>query len=137
MTAKGEYGVDANAFTAVEFAPVKTMALRVEATMAADATVGLAEWRVGGDAGARRRPPISRRTQIVRAGRRRPRLDRHARERHVATVEIGDLAVPFTFAERTGARGDIYTRKLLRHALVAGTDRGSTGSAATATARTW
>ena len=35
-------------------------------------------------------------------------------------VEIGDLAVPFNFAERTGARGDIYTRKLLRHSFVAG-----------------
>ena len=35
-------------------------------------------------------------------------------------VEIGDLAVPFAFAERAGARGDIYTKKLLRHSLVAG-----------------
>ena len=35
-------------------------------------------------------------------------------------LEIGDLAVPFNFAERTGARGDIYTRKLLRHSFVAG-----------------
>ena len=35
-------------------------------------------------------------------------------------IEIGDLAVPFNFAERTGARGDIYTRKLLRHAFIAG-----------------
>ena len=35
-------------------------------------------------------------------------------------VEIGDLAVPFNFAERTGARGDIYTRKLLRHSYVSG-----------------
>ena len=35
-------------------------------------------------------------------------------------VEIGDLAVPFNFAERTGARGDIYTTKLLRHAFVGG-----------------
>jgi hypothetical protein len=35
-------------------------------------------------------------------------------------AEIGDLAVPFAFAERTGARGDIYTKKLLRHSLVNG-----------------
>ena len=35
-------------------------------------------------------------------------------------VEIGDLAVPFNFAERAGARGDIYTKKLLRHRYVAG-----------------
>src|SRR6185503_1973576 len=36
------------------------------------------------------------------------------------TVEVGDLAVPFAYAERAGARGDIYTKKLLRHALVNG-----------------
>ncbi len=35
-------------------------------------------------------------------------------------LEVGDLAVPFNFAERTGARGDIYTRKLLRHSFVSG-----------------
>ena len=28
--------------------------------------------------------------------------------------------MPFNFAERTGARGDIYTRKLLRHSYVGG-----------------
>ncbi len=28
--------------------------------------------------------------------------------------------MPFNFAERTGARGDIYTKKLLRHAFVGG-----------------
>ncbi len=28
--------------------------------------------------------------------------------------------MPFNFAERTGARGDIYTRKLLRHSFVGG-----------------
>src|SRR4029453_3622373 len=35
-------------------------------------------------------------------------------------LEIGDLAVPFNSAERTGARGDIYTRKLMRHSYVGG-----------------
>ena len=35
-------------------------------------------------------------------------------------IQVGDLAVPFNFAERTGARGDIYTKKLLRHAFVGG-----------------
>lgn len=28
--------------------------------------------------------------------------------------------MPLPFAERTGARGDVYTKKLLRHALLAG-----------------
>lgn len=38
-----------------------------------------------------------------------------------ATLEIGDLAVPMRFAERTPRnRGGIYTQKLLRHSYVAG-----------------
>ena len=119
VTAKGEYSVEANAFTAVEFAPVKTMALRVEATMSADATVGLAEWRVGGDALAA--PSADLKAQQTFA------LKDDVLEWTLTLandtsrrIEIGDLAVPFNFAERTGARGDIYTRKLLRHAFVAG-----------------
>ena len=46
--------------------------------------------------------------------------DRPGERQRRGPVEIGDLAVPFAFAERAGARGDIYTKKLLRHSLVAG-----------------
>jgi len=38
-----------------------------------------------------------------------------------APLEVGDLAVPTEMAEGTpGRRGDIYTQKLLRHGLIAG-----------------
>ena len=86
----------------------------------ARATVGLAEWRVGGDASlAPSDGPegVSRRSRCrttSSSGRSRSRTTASRR------IEIGDLAVPFNFAERTGARGDIYTRKLLRHALCRG-----------------
>lgn len=119
VSAKGIYGVDANTFTTVEFAPIKTMAMRIEVTMASDATIGLAEWRVGPD--ARLAPSTDLTAQQTFS------LQGDALEWTITLandgprpVEIGDLAVPFNFAERTGARGDIYTRKLLRHALVAG-----------------
>src|SRR5215207_4033732 len=45
----GEYAVTPGAFTRIEFAPVKTMAMRIEATMAPEDTVSIAEWRVGPD----------------------------------------------------------------------------------------
>ena len=122
-----------NAFTPIEFAPVKTMAMRVEVTMAPTATVALAEWRVGPDPTLA--PPADLHVDQTFA------LDGDALAWTITLansgarpVEIGDLAVPFNFAERAGARGDIYTRKLLRHSLRRpATARGCTGSAATAT----
>jgi hypothetical protein len=119
VQARGSYGVEPNTFIPIEFDAVTTMAMRVEVTMDANASVSMVEWRVGP-------PPIPA-----------PSSDLAVKQTFVLKgdvldwsitlanngskpVEIGDLAVPFNFAERTGARGDIYTKKLLRHALVAG-----------------
>jgi hypothetical protein len=119
VAATTAYGRQTNAFTPLEFAPVKTMALRLEVTMTPDATPALAEWRVGPDPALAPSSDLSvnetfnlkddvlQWTIVLANESGRP-------------VEIGDLAVPFTFAERAGARGDIYTKKLLRHSLVAG-----------------
>jgi hypothetical protein len=139
VTAAGPYGRQTNAFSTVEFAPVKTMALRVEVTMTPDATPALAEWRVGPEPALAPAADLS----VVETFRLLPpaatsqsprtNTDQHSSDQGdvlewtiVLTnetdrpVEVGDLAVPFTFAERAGARGDIYTKKLLRHSLVAG-----------------
>jgi len=111
--------VTTNAFTALEFAPVTTLAMRIEITLDAGATVGLAEWRVGPEPTIVPPDDLSVRETFT--------LDGDVLDWTIAlantgtrTVEIGDLAVPLPFAERAGARGEIYTRKLLRHALVAG-----------------
>jgi hypothetical protein len=115
----GPYGRQTNTFTTVEFAPVKTMALRIEVMLAPDAPPALAEWRVGPDP-AKAPPSDLRVTETFT-------LDADVLTWTIALanpgprpVEVGDLAVPLPLAERTGARGDIYTKKLLRHALVAG-----------------
>jgi hypothetical protein len=119
VEARGEYGVAPNEFATVEFAPVKTIGLRVEATMPAGNTVSLAEWAVGAD-------PTLAPSQDLGVTQK---FDLNGdvlewtvslENRTAGQVEIADLAVPLNFAERTGARGDIYTKKLLRHALVAG-----------------
>src|SRR5262249_53483166 len=119
VTARGPYGRRTNTFTPLEFAPVKTMALRIEVVLAPDAPPALAEWRVGPE--SELAPPADLSVKETF------RLDADVLEWSVALtnpgprhVEIGDLTVPFNLAERTGARGDIYTKKLLRHALVAG-----------------
>ncbi|HJR60010.1 MAG TPA: DUF5695 domain-containing protein [Vicinamibacterales bacterium] len=119
VAARGPYGLASGAFTSVEFPPVKTMAMRIEARMAADASVSIAEWRVGAD------PQIAPASDLKVSqvfALNGDLLDWTITLQNPGTrpVEIGDLAVPFNFAERTGARGDIYTKKLLRHAYVGG-----------------
>jgi hypothetical protein len=119
VAARGAYGVQPDAFSAVEFAPVKTMAMRIEARLAPEATVSIAEWRVGDDPGIAPPQDLSVSETFTTSGEL---LDWTLTLRNPGTriVEIGDLAVPLNFAERAGARGDIYTRKLLRHSYVGG-----------------
>jgi hypothetical protein len=119
VAARGPYSVDANRFTSIEFAPVTTIAVRIEVTLAADMNVGLAEWRIGPD------PTFVESNDL--SVEQRFTLDADTLEWTIALsnntnrpIAIGDLAIPLPMAERTGARGEIYTRKLLRHALVAG-----------------
>ncbi len=119
VAARGPYGRETNAFTGVEFAPVTTMALRVEVVLAPDGPPSLAEWKVGSDPAPAPPKDLSVTERFT--------LDGDALVWRVAlantgarAVEIGDLAVPFPFAERAGGRGDIYTKKLLRHSLVNG-----------------
>ena len=119
VAASGPYGVAPNAFTRIEFAPVKTMAMRIEATLSPEDNVSIAEWRVGPE------------PKIVAPGDLKVNqtfaldgdlLDWTVTLQNDGTrpAEVGDLGVPLNFAERTGARGDIYTKKLLRHAFVGG-----------------
>ena len=119
VQARGNYGLTPNAFSRVEFSPVKTMSMRIEATMAQDDTVSAAEWRVGADPGVAPPKDLGARQSFALNG---DILDWTLTLENTGSqpVEIGDLAVPFNFAERTAARGDIYTKKLLRHAYVGG-----------------
>ena len=47
VSARGSAGTASNSLSTVEFAPVKTMAIRLEATMEQGDTVSIAEWSVG------------------------------------------------------------------------------------------
>lgn len=119
VQARGDYARQTDVFTRVNFARVKTLALRIEVVLAPTAPPALAEWRVGPDPEVVPPDDLSVTERFSLAA---DALDWTVTLRNPGrrTVEIGDLAVPLSFAERTGARGDIYTKKLLRHALVAG-----------------
>jgi uncharacterized protein DUF5695 len=119
VAAKGAYGIQPNVFTTVEFAPVTSMAMRIEATMARDANPAIAEWRVGLDPTIVASPDLRATQSFTLEGDALTWTIDLAND-STRPLEIGDLAVPFNFAERTGARGDIYTRKLLRHSYVSG-----------------
>lgn len=119
VQARGGYGRETNAFTGVDFSPVKTMALRIEVTLAPEAPPALAEWRVGPDPAVASFSDLHVDEAFTLNG---DVLEWTVNLENAAarSLQVGDLALPFPFAERAGARGDIYTRKLLRHALVNG-----------------
>ena len=119
VAARGPYGLAPGAFSKVEFTPVRTMSMRIEATMAQEDTVSIAEWRVGQQPAIVPAPDLNSTQTFALAGEV---LDWTLTVRNDGSrpIEIGDLAVPLSFAERAGARGDIYTKKLLRHSYVGG-----------------
>ncbi len=119
VEARAPFGLEANAFNRVDFTPVRTSAMRIEARIAPDAGVGVAEWRIGPERTVGEAADL-RVDQIFRLDGDVLNWTITLANRGAKKVEIGDLAVPFNFAERTPPRADIYTRKLLRHALVAG-----------------
>ena len=119
VAAKGSYGVAPNAFSRIEFIPVRTMAMRIEATMAPEDNVSIAEWRVGPDPKVVSPQDLKVSETFSLDG---GILDWTLTLKNEGSrpAEVGDLGVPLNLAERTGARGDIYTKKLLRHAFVGG-----------------
>jgi hypothetical protein len=116
---RAAYSVAPNAMATVEFAPVKTIGLRVEVTMPSSGGVSLAEWAVGPDAVLAPADELGVTQKFDLQGDLLEWTVTLA-NRGRSEVEVTDLAVPLAFAERTGARGDIYTKKLLRHSLVNG-----------------
>ena len=134
---RGPYGRDVNAFTTVEFAPVKTMALRIEVTLPAQGPPpAVAEWRVGPDPALA--PPADLHVdETFTAARRSARVD----DRRWPTNGRGrsrSAISPCRSPSRSApARAATSTRRsCCATRSSAATARGSTGSAATATART-
>jgi len=118
VSAHGAYSVAPNAMATIEFDPVKTNALRLEATMDPNQEVSIAEWQVGEPAALSEPDDLQVKESFALQGDALSwtiTLTNNAGK----PVEVADLGVPLLFAERTPPRTDIYTKKLLRHSLVA------------------
>ena len=114
------YGVEPGAFNRVDFAPVKTTALRLEVKMAPDAEVGINEWRVGPE---RIVGPLKKLTagESFKLNGDVLEWTLNIANQSAKPVEIGDLALPMNMAEGTPqGRGQIYTQKLIRHSFIGG-----------------
>ncbi len=114
------YGVEPGVFNRVDFAPVKTTALRLEVKMAPDAEVDINEWRVGPE---RIVGPLKELTADESFKLNGDVLEWTLKIANQSTqpVEIGDLALPMNMAEGTPqGRGQIYTQKLIRHSFIGG-----------------
>jgi hypothetical protein len=118
VTPRSAYGVAPNAMASVEFDPVKTNALRLEATMGPNQAVSIAEWQVGEPAVLCEPEDLQVKESFALEGDAL-KWTITLTNKLSRPIEIGDLGVPLLFAERTPPRSDIYTKKLLRHALVA------------------
>lgn len=116
---RGPYGRQEGTFNRLEFAPVKTGALRLEVSMEGEVAPALAEWRVGGGAALRPATDLKVDERFAAAGEELEWKITLANPGG-QPVEVGDLAVPLPFAERFVKGTDLYTRKLLRHSLLAG-----------------
>ncbi len=114
------YGVEPGQFNRVDFAPVKTTALRVEVRMAPGAGAAINEWRVGPERIVGASKDIRAEESFKLNGNY---LDWTLIVANLTAepIEIGDLALPLSMAEGTPAgRGQIYTQKLIRHSFIAG-----------------
>lgn len=120
VKAPAAYGVAENAFNTVNFAPVRTAALRIEARLAANAGAGIYEWRVGPERVVGPMKELKADESFKLNG---DILDWSLTIANQTDqpIEIGDLGVPFPMSERTPQEpGKIYTQKLIRHSCISG-----------------
>ena len=122
VESSGPYGVAADRFNHVIFAPVTTSALRLMVQLASDATAGIYEWRVNTSIGK----------QVVDDPQIAPsetfQLDGDAlvwtitvRNTSDQPLEAGDLGIPLPFNTQYNAdKLDTYTKRLIRHAFIGG-----------------
>lgn len=118
--ATSDYSLVANEFVTVNFIPVRTKAMRIEVVVADGMRTDLAEWRVGPNRTVAVPEDLKVDEKFKLNGQTLDWTITLVNDSDNA-IEVGDLAVPMQFAERTpGNRGGIYTQKLLRHSYIAG-----------------
>jgi hypothetical protein len=122
VAASGPWGIAADRFNHVAFAPVTTTALRLVAQLAPDATAGIYEWRVDTNTGKQVQdvPEIAAAETFQLEG---DALAWTITLRNISDrqLEVGDLALPLPFNTQYNAdKVDTYTKRLIRHAFIGG-----------------
>lgn len=120
VRASSAYAAQPNEFSTVNFEPVRTAAMRLELELDEGKSTDLAEWRVGPNRVLSPTGDLKVDQEFKLNGETLDWTINLANGTD-KVIEIGDLAVPMPFSERTPRnRGDIYTQKLLRHSYIAG-----------------
>jgi hypothetical protein len=122
VQATGAYGVAADRFNHVDFAPVTTSGLRLVTQLAPEATAGIFEWRVNSSQGKQIEdvPEIAP-TETFQLDGNALVWTIELRNRTDQPVEVGDLGLPLPFnTQYNSNKLDTYTKRLIRHAFVGG-----------------
>jgi hypothetical protein len=122
VAASGPFGVAADRFNQVAFAPVTTTALRLSAQLAADASAGLYEWRVNTNMGKQvAGDPLVAPSETFQLDGDALVWSITVRNTSDQKLEVGDLGIPLPFNTQYNAdKVDTYTKRLIRHAFIGG-----------------
>ena len=117
----GAYPLSADRFNTVEFQPISTTALRIEAQLQDGATAGLFLWGLNGE--SRKVVPIQdlHATETFQLQNDALLWTISLKNSSSSELEVGDLALPFPFnTQYVWDKTETYTKRLIPHYLIAG-----------------
>ena len=121
VSAKGIYSIVADQYSNVDFEPVSTSALRIEAQLDDSATAGIFEWRLNNEG-----KKVVAITDMLAS--EKFQLQNNALVWTISLsnntdheLEVGDLALPLPFnTQYVWDKTETYTKRLIAHRLIAG-----------------
>jgi hypothetical protein len=121
VTSLGGYPVAADQLTSIDFHPISTSALRIEAQLQDGATAGLFKWGINGE--GRKVTPINdlQASESFRLEDNALVWTISLKNSSTHELEIGDLALPIQFnTQYVWDKTETYTKRLIPHTLIAG-----------------
>ena len=118
---RGSYPVAADQINAIEFDPVTTSALRIEAQLQDGATAGMFMWGLNGE--GRKVAPIHdlNASESFQLQNNALIWTISLKNESARQLEIGDLALPIPFnTQYVWDKTETYTKRLIPHTLIAG-----------------
>ena len=122
VNAGSGFPVVAGKFSEATFDPITTSALRIEVQLDDNATAGIFQWRINGDAGDKINP--TRDLQATESFRLQNNVllwTISLRNMTDHEIEVGDLGLPLQFNTRyVWDKTETYTKRLIRHSFIGG-----------------